>query len=426
MGITVNYILNKIIKYIILYYMRYDINYSQKGGSSFINEKQIYEISNDLLANIIKYIDFKKCKDLIKILENMNELKKKINYNNLNKYKEYEMELPIDYTNKLCDDLNENKKNECLKYVYNCNNNYKLLKTLDGHSINIESVEFNNNGTKIVSGSFHDTACIWDVETGISILTLKGDIMTNSVAFNNNDTMIVSAGFSTDQTTSIFLWDVKTGKLLKKMGANLAEVYSVAFNYDGTKIVSGGDGNIIYIWDVQTGKLFKKLESHTIINNIFNDAVNSVRFNNDGTKIVSGSDDNIVRIWDVQTGKEILTLNGHTNSVTSVSFNHDDTMIVSGSEDITIRIWDVQTGKEILRLEGHKYNVRTVAFNYNSTKIISGSDDNTIKIWDVKTGKEMLTLEGHTRSVSSVAFNHDGTKIVSGSYDKTIKIWGLQ
>ena len=30
MGITVNYILNKIIKYIILYYMRYDINYKYR------------------------------------------------------------------------------------------------------------------------------------------------------------------------------------------------------------------------------------------------------------------------------------------------------------------------------------------------------------------------------------------------------------
>ena len=78
MGITVNYILNKVIKYIIIYYMRYNINYFKKGGSSFINRTQIYNISNDLLGNIIKYIDFKKCKNLIKILENANELENNI------------------------------------------------------------------------------------------------------------------------------------------------------------------------------------------------------------------------------------------------------------------------------------------------------------------------------------------------------------
>ena len=41
----------------------------------------------------------------------------------------------------------------------------------------------------------------------------------------------------------------------------------------------------------------------------------SVGFNHDGTKIVSGSDDNTIRVWNVDTGECILTLKGHTGSV---------------------------------------------------------------------------------------------------------------
>ena len=115
--------------------MRYNINYSQKGGSVFIDVKQIYNISDDLLTNIIKYIDFEKCKDLIEILENTSELIEKIDYKNLNEYKKFDIEFPTNYKNKLCDKLNKNKKNECLKYLYNCHNNYKLIKTIKNDSI---------------------------------------------------------------------------------------------------------------------------------------------------------------------------------------------------------------------------------------------------------------------------------------------------
>ena len=44
-------------------------------------------------------------------------------------------------------------------------------------------------------------------------------------------------------------------------------------------------------------------------------SVNSVAFNHDGTKIVSGSWDKTIRVWNVDTGECIVTLEGHTDSV---------------------------------------------------------------------------------------------------------------
>ena len=46
----------------------------------------------------------------------------------------------------------------------------------------------------------------------------------------------------------------------------------------------------------------------------------SVAYSPDGNRLVTGSQKNIIVIWDAQTGVEILTLRGHTNSVTSVAF----------------------------------------------------------------------------------------------------------
>ena len=42
---------------------------------------------------------------------------------------------------------------------------------------------------------------------------------------------------------------------------------------------------------------------------------------------------------------EILTLQGHTDSVTCVAYSPDGSHIASGSEDMTIRVWNPTTGQ---------------------------------------------------------------------------------
>ncbi len=76
--------------------------------------------------------------------------------------------------------------------------------------------------------------------------------------------------------------------------------------------------------------------------------VRSVAFNADGTSIVSGSRDNTVRVWDAITGTLIRTIEGHTNDVFAVAFSIDGTRIVSGSRDNTVRLDDKNFGFKIL------------------------------------------------------------------------------
>ena len=143
---------------------------------------------------------------------------------------------------------------------------------------------------------------------------------------------------------------------------------------------------------MDTGECIVTLEGHT-------GYVMSVAFNHDGTKIVSGSYDETsrlwnedvdndnriitIRVWNVDTGECMVTLKGHTDIIRSVALNHDGTKIVSGSRDKTIRVWNVDTGECILTLEGHICGVRSVAFNHDGTNIISVSNNNTIDVWEM-------------------------------------------
>ena len=110
-------------------------------------------------------------------------------------------------------------------------------------------------------------------------------------------------------------------------------VTSVCFSPDGRYIASGC-GNTIRLWNIETGREVRRFEGYT-------DKVTSVCFSPDGRYIASGSGDRTIRLWDVRTEREVRRFEGHIFSVDSVCFSPDGRYIASGSEDRTIRLWEL-------------------------------------------------------------------------------------
>lgn len=112
--------------------------------------------------------------------------------------------------------------------------------------------------------------------------------------------------------SKISLWNLTTGKLIRYVSKLEKGVRDIAFSPDGKTIVSVGYGvgaegiekspGSIYLWDVKTGKMIREFVGH-------NRSVNAVAFSPDGTKIVTGGNDVLqspLRVWNVATGKEIF------------------------------------------------------------------------------------------------------------------------
>ncbi|KAF8134754.1 quinon protein alcohol dehydrogenase-like superfamily [Mycena galopus ATCC 62051] len=293
---------------------------------------------------------------------------------------------------------------------------------LNGHQAGVASVAFSPDGTRIVSGSYDNTVCVWDTETQAQIgAPLEGHTSAvTSVAFSPDGTCIISG--SADNTVCV--WDAKTWTQIRApLKGHMSVVVSVAFSPDGTRIVSGSYDHTVRVWDAETqAQIGAPLGGHT-------SRVMSVVFSPDGTCIVSGSEDNTVRVWNTETQAQIgAPLEGHTNTVTSVAFSPDGTCIVSGSGDTTVCVWDTETQTRIgAPLKGHRSGVTSVAFSPDGAHIVSASYDKTVRVWDTETQTEIGgPLEGHTSIVMSVAFSPDGTHIVSGSYDKTVRVWDTE
>jgi WD40 repeat protein len=107
----------------------------------------------------------------------------------------------------------------------------------------------------------------------------------------------------------------------------------VAFSPDGTTLAAGSRNSTIYLWDVASGRQGKALVGHR-------SAVRSVAFSPDGTTLASGSNDRTIAFWDVRGGERLASLTGHSDAVRSVAFSPDGTTLASGSDDETVIPWD--------------------------------------------------------------------------------------
>lgn len=195
----------------------------------------------------------------------------------------------------------------------------------------VYTLSFNPNGDRIVIGGMNEDVNVYDVNTGSKLMEISGHKDTvRAVAFSPDGTRIVSSG----NNDTICVWDVKTQKRILKIDGYTASC--IAWSQDGTKIVSGGaeDDHKVRIWNAITGKKINTLKGHT-------QTVFSLAFNFDATRIVSGDIGGAIHVWDTQSGNDLNELNTSSDDwVLALSFSVDGTQIMSVYDEV-VSVWGI-------------------------------------------------------------------------------------
>ncbi|HEY4490691.1 MAG TPA: WD40 repeat domain-containing protein, partial [Acidobacteriota bacterium] len=116
-------------------------------------------------------------------------------------------------------------------------------------------------------------------------------------------------------------------------------IRAVAISPDSRWLASGSQDSTIKIWDLANGNLLRTLYGH-------NDKINSLAISPDGHWIVSAAEDNTARIWDVLGGNAVRVLSGHAEPMASVAFASGGQQVLTASTDV-VRIWESSTGREM-------------------------------------------------------------------------------
>ena len=301
----------------------------------------------------------------------------------------------------------------------------QMVRTLKGHTDGVLTVRFSPDGRHLISGSYDNTARLWDVATGSELQAFKGHSWWVWAAeFSPDGNEIVTAG----QDGKAIVWQkqpLQAGgqvaavapmfKQVTEFTGHDGAIYSAKFSPDGKLVATGGYDKMVMVWnpaDVHPVDIAGRLDGKPDAKPNYvrlaghNGPVRSVAFSPKGKLILSGSEDNSIRIWDLATGESVKSLRGHGSSVRSCTFSPDGEMVLSGGDDESVRLWNVRGYEEVRVLHatvfaGHEDAVLSARFLRDGQNIVTASRDRTASLWDAATGQPVRRFqEGHEFLVS--------------------------
>lgn len=131
-------------------------------------------------------------------------------------------------------------------YIWHYNEKNKV-NVLRGSILSVSSVDFSNDGKRLLAGSLDKTLRIWDVEH---------DFEEIRTLWRSHNSEILCASYSPDakyilsgsKDKTIRLRDANTGKIITIFNEDKEITYSLTFSPDGRYAYTGGEENSVKMW----------------------------------------------------------------------------------------------------------------------------------------------------------------------------------
>ncbi|XP_019866738.2 periodic tryptophan protein 2 homolog isoform X2 [Aethina tumida] len=215
-----------------------------------------------------------------------------------------------------------------------------------GHSNNMSCVAYSPDGQLLATGGEDGKVKLWNVYSGFCFVTFtEHSNAISAITFSQTRKFVVSASVD----GSVRAYDVIRYRNFKTFTSPRPVQFScVAVDSSGEFVAAGGqDVFEIYLWSVKTGRLLEILAGHE-------GPVSSVCFTQVPTSsiLASVSWDKTLRIWDaIEKGSAHETIELTTDGL-CVVFKPDGLEVAVATLEGNISIFNVKTAEQLCSIEG--------------------------------------------------------------------------
>ncbi|PHT47229.1 hypothetical protein CQW23_11437 [Capsicum baccatum] len=214
-----------------------------------------------------------------------------------------------------------------------------------GHYYDVNCVAYSPDSQLLATGADDNKIKVWTVSSGFCFVTFPEH--TNAVTALHFLPRNCLLSASLDGT--VRAWDLFRYRNFKTFTTPTSKQFvSLASDQSGEVICAGTlDSFEIFVWSMKTGRLLDVLSGHE-------GPVHGLVFSPTNATLASSSWDKTVRLWDVFEGKGAVETFPHTHDVLTVVYRPDGKQLACSTLDGHIHFWDPIEGLLMYTIEGRR------------------------------------------------------------------------
>lgn len=296
----------------------------------------------------------------------------------------------------------------------------KRVRAFAGHDIDVNSVAFNQDGSRLATVGDDGKLKLWEPKTGRSLRTWSGKGSVWGPSFSASGTRLAA---SWPEEGTVRIVEPRGGRVITTL--RMKGAYDTVFSPDGRRVaVTSREQLEVSVFDVATGGRVFDLPGDRL-------PVGAVAWSPDGRLIATAGNGQIGRVWEAATGRLLFTLSAHTGPLVSVDWSPDSNRLVTGGLDGVAILWEItrDDDREVLRLSAQGTRSGALAaFSPGGNRVITGAFDiSQTKIWDIADSgdAEWANFPIQEAVAGNVEFWPDGRRVVTTGTTDSVSIWEL-
>lgn len=250
----------------------------------------------------------------------------------------------------------------------------------------------------LLTAGVEEASALWDLRADPPVeYSIEG--VFNFLAFAPDS----SIALTTDGST-VYVWDLQTGRPDGNSWQLEDAGIAVAFNPDKRLLVTARDTVNIQLWQLDRPGNNGRIEPYRSF--VAAEFPYSAIFASDGSWLATQGIDFPIQLWDLTHGPETphLSLKGHDGGITGIAVSADDRTLFTSSLDGTVRVWDVR------RLLARGLSEKTIpyALSNDGRRILARNDEDSIStmlVVDVNDPSNTVELPDADWQISVAAFS---------------------